>query len=357
MNQLSLKSRIRDYTVEFHNSPSFLGDILKLQNSFIVIDKNVHELYKGSLLRGLGQNNVMLIKIHENMKVLDTVTDIYDAVIKQAPKKNMTLISIGGGITQDVTGFAASTLYRGIKWIYLPTTLLAQADSCIGAKTSLNYMNFKNLVGTFYPPSNIQIYTPFIKTLPDLDYFSGIGEIAKLLLIGGKNDAEYFLNSINGINSRDDKTVSNLTQKALLIKKNYIEDDEFDQGKRNMLNFGHCFGHAIESATNYAIPHGQGVIIGMILAGSVALKRKLLSPSVEEHIRKNMLMPVLKSDVNKLPSLTNKIVEGMKNDKKRTGQGIPLIMINSDYQMLRIDDLSEPEVTQAIKELPTKIAR
>ena len=127
-------------------------------------------------------------------------------------RKNMNLISIGGGITQDITGFVASSLYRGINWIFVPTTLLAQVDSCIGAKTSLNFNHYKNLVGTFYPPSEIHIYPEFLKTLTKEDFYSGVGEMAKLHLMNGEEDTKIFVNSLDKIDKLDNQTLLERTQ-------------------------------------------------------------------------------------------------------------------------------------------------
>ena len=138
----------------------------------------------------------IVLPISEERKNLDTVQELYDQLITRPAKRNLTLISFGGGILQDITGFAASTIYRGVNWIFVPTTLLAQADSCIGSKTSLNYKNFKNLIGTFFPPISIYIYPTFITTQLDSDFYSGIGEVVKLHLMGGDKHyhelAQYF---------------------------------------------------------------------------------------------------------------------------------------------------------------------
>ncbi len=155
VDAINIKSKFREYKVDFCSSDSFIDDLLNIPDSFFIIDKNVWNLYSNELLSKLKTKDHLVLTINEERKTLDVVQEIYDEIIKIAPKKNLTIISIGGGIVQDITGFCASTLYRGVNWIYLPTTLLAQADSCIGAKTSLNYKNYKNLIGTFYPPSKV----------------------------------------------------------------------------------------------------------------------------------------------------------------------------------------------------------
>ena len=280
------------------------------------------------------------------MKNINSVCELYEKIMQFAPRKNLNLISIGGGITQDVTGFVASSLYRGVNWIFIPTTLLAQVDSCIGAKTSLNFNHYKNLIGTFYPPSEIHIYPEFLKTLTKADFYSGVGEMAKLHLMNGEEDTKVFVDSLAGIDNLDPQTLLERTQNCLKIKKSYIEDDEFDTGKRNMLNYGHCFGHAIESSTDFAISHGQAVVVGMILANREALRRGILSAENEKFIREKVLEPVLKVEVPQINIV--KTVEAMGQDKKNLGKGLALVMIQDGYEMVKITDMKVQEAADLL---------
>ena len=199
---LKISSSIRDYEVRFEDSAGFLGELAGHPNVMPVIDENVWKLHQKDNLKGLAGIEKIILSIDEEKKTLETVQLLYDRIMEKSPKKNLALIVIGGGILQDIAGFAASTLYRGINWVFVPTTLLAQADSCIGAKTSLNYRGFKNLIGTFCPPGVIHVYTPFLKTLAEMDYYSGAGEIAKLHIMGGEKDVDDFIRSLPRINQR-----------------------------------------------------------------------------------------------------------------------------------------------------------
>ena len=345
-NKLTIKSNIKNYDVIFEKDNSFFAKLLSYTNSVFVIDENVYKKHAEGCLRNIPKDKVIILPISEEMKNLDTVCGLYERIMRFAPKKNMTIVSIGGGITQDVTGFVASSLYRGVKWIFIPTTLLAQVDSCIGAKTSLNFEHFKNLIGTFYPPCKIHIYPEFLKTLTQEDFYSGVGEMTKLHLMDGLDATQTFIKNLSLIDKRDMKTLLKMTHKCLNIKKSYIENDEFDTGKRNMLNYGHCFGHAIESATNFAISHGQAVVLGMILANKVALNKGFLSKENEEFIYKNVLKPIL--IVNIPPIDVNRTIQAMKQDKKNTGNGLALVMINNSYEMLKITHLTEEEAKEAL---------
>ncbi|MBQ2645176.1 3-dehydroquinate synthase [bacterium] len=343
-----IKSNIKNYTAYFEGNDEFLKKLSQLENSVFVVDEKVYNLHKDDCLKYINQDRLIILQISEERKNIDTVCELYEKIMAFAPRKNLNLISIGGGITQDLTGFVASSLYRGVNWIFVPTTLLAQVDSCIGAKTSLNFKHFKNLVGTFYPPTEIHIYPEFLKTLTREDFYSGVGEMAKLHIMNGEEDTKIFIKSLPLIDKLDSITLLERTQNCLKIKKSYIEDDEFDTGKRNMLNYGHCFGHAIESSTNFAISHGQAVVVGMILANKEAVKQGILSTENEEFIRKNVLEPSL---VVKVPAINpEKTVEAMGQDKKNLGKGLALVMLANNYQMVKITDLQKEEAIRILEE-------
>lgn len=346
--KISVKSNLRNYDVIFSNIEDAVKPLKDNNNTVFIVDQNVWEIYSKNKLSQLNENDVIVLEIGEDKKNLNSVQIVYDQLISKNPKKNLTIVTIGGGIAQDITGFVASTLYRGVGWIFIPTTLLAQADSCIGSKTSLNYKIFKNLLGTFYPPNRVIIDIHFIETLTEYDYYSGVGEIAKLHLMGGKEKADFYFNHINEIKTRDISVLENLISNSLFVKKSYMEDDEFDTGKRNLLNYGHCFGHAIETATDFEVPHGQAVVAGMILANDVANSKGLLEQKIHDEINSKLNEILLKKERIKEinPDL---IIEGMKKDKKRIASGLPLVMLCNAFSLVKITDLTETEASNTMK--------
>ena len=350
LDNFTVRSRFADYPVFFGDAGDRLPGLAEEPNSVFVIDENVWDLHKGSSLKALSAARKIMLPISEEVKTLASVQMLYDRISEFAPKKNTRLVAIGGGITQDIAGFAASTLYRGVKWTFFPTTLLAQADSCIGGKTSLNYKSSKNLIGTFYPPSEVFIWPGFISTLKESDFLSGLGEIAKLCVIGGEGTAKDYANASDKLLAREPETLLLFLRLALEIKKGYIEEDEFDSGRRNILNFGHCFGHAIESASEFAVPHGIAVVYGMLLANIAARRRGLLSGDTESFMRDRMLMPLLNKASLKLELESDRTIQGMKKDKKRTGSKLALVMSMDGFKMRRVDDLDEKEAVAAIEE-------
>ncbi|MDO8804020.1 MAG: 3-dehydroquinate synthase family protein [Elusimicrobiota bacterium] len=350
LENFTVKSKLKDYEVFFGEAAEYLPRLAAGPDCVFAIDENVWRLHKDSALKSLESAPKVILPIGEAVKTLESVQLLYDRIVGFSPKKNMRLVSIGGGITQDITGFAASTLYRGVKWTFIPTTLLAQADSCIGGKTSLNFKSYKNLVGTFYPPTEVYISAGFLSTLVDGDYLSGLGEIAKLCIIGGAESAGAFADALAGLLGREPAALTRFLRLALEIKKGYIEEDEFDAGRRNILNFGHCFGHAIESATGFAVSHGIAVVYGILLANIAARRRGLLSEDAERSMRDRILMPLISSAAAAAPFDGNLIIQGMKKDKKRTGAKLALVMALDGFKMARVDDLEETEAAAAIGE-------
>ncbi len=348
MSVITVTSHLRDYTVSFPESFDFLEKLKEHPERCYAVDENVWRLYSEGPLKDLQHEDVVVLPIREELKSLESVQRLYDHLVQRTAKRNLTLVSIGGGILQDVSGFAASTLYRGINWVFIPTTLLAQADSCIGAKTSLNYKSFKNLLGSFYPPSQVLVYTPFLLTQQDVDFFSGLGEAMKLHIIGGNESMGRMVEMLPAVIRREPGALLESVRNSLLIKRKYITEDEFDTGRRNMLNFGHCFGHAIESASGYEIPHGQAVVLGMLLANMVARERRLLSDRFHQFVERELLLPSLVIKVNRNCLDPKAVIEGMKKDKKRTGEGLALVMMGDGNQMYRVNDLTEQEAAKAL---------
>jgi 3-dehydroquinate synthase len=234
------------------------------------------------------------------------------------------LVAVGGGITQDIACFIATTFMRGIKWTFIPTTLLAQADSCIGSKSSINFGKYKNLLGSFTPPNEIYVCDKFLNSLEDKDFKSGIGEIIKLLLINRELVTPTEITREN---------ISEYVYRAMMVKKRYIEEDEFDKGIRNILNYGHCFGHGIESATNFAIPHGIAITMGMNIANKLALDEGLITQDRYDDMHRT-LFPVYEK-YSRIQINTKEVFAAMTKDKKNTGSKINLILPVGDIMEKR----------------------
>lgn len=357
MNSFVVKSKAGDFTVNFVDNYSFIKKLIKSPHYICLVGRKVYGLYKDKLFKIFPKENILVLDLDEERKTMKTVHIIYKELLSRAAKKNLTIISFGGGINQDVTGFAASTLYRGVNWVYVPTTLLAMADSAIGLKTSLNFNKYKNVIGSFYPPSEIYVNVNFLDTLDKVDFLSGVGEIVKLFLIDkdSTNKLDLILKKINILKERKDKkAISEIIENAMKIKLGYMEGDEFDRGRRNLLNYGHEFGHALEPASDYEIPHGIAVMIGIIFANYVSLKRGLLNKNLYDFLNTKLLLPnILHTGLKLKKEFFNKntILTNMKKDKKRISEGLVLVLPQKDLSLIKVNDLSIDELHYGTIEL------
>lgn len=286
--KLKIKSNIRNYSVNFVDDFSDMISKYSSEKSYYIIDKNVFNLYNKKLKDIIQYNRHLIVESTEQHKNLDYAKIVIRFLMENNIKRNNKLISIGGGIIQDISGFVASILFRGIEWVFYPTTLLSQSDSCIGSKTSINVDDFKNQLGNFYPPSCIVLDVHFLKTLTDIDIKSGLGEIIKVHFLDGEKSLEY-INSHYKQDLSEPEDFREMIYRSLEIKKKIIEKDEFDKDYRNILNYGHTFGHAIESVTNYKVCHGQAVTLGMDMANYISLQKGILSDKSYERMRRILL--------------------------------------------------------------------
>ena len=346
---MRMSSRIRDYDVTFESDAAFLERLSAPGDRVLIVDEGAWRHHRDGCLASFDAAETIVLPIAEELKTLESVAGLYDRLTERAAKRNITIVSVGGGITQDITGFAASTLYRGVNWVFVPTTLLAQADSCIGSKTSLNYRHYKNLLGTFFPPTAVHIYAPFLTTQEETDYMSGLGEVAKLHIMGGQAAADRYEAALPVLLEREPAALLTAVKDSLAIKVSYVEGDEFDTGRRNLLNFGHCFGHAIESATAFGVPHGQAVVLGMMLAGMVARSRGLLSEESERHILRRLLEPSLAPAVTLAGLDDAAVIDAMKQDKKRVGAGLAVVMTTDGLEMVKAVDVTDAEALAALR--------
>lgn len=345
---MEIKSRFKIYTVNFVNSLDGIKLLAEKKEVFFVFDKKVYEIYQAELPE-LTAGQFYLMDAVEQRKNMDTVLEICEKMTGMAAKRNTHLVSVGGGIVQDVTGFVANSLYRGIRWTFYPSTLLAASDSCIGGKSSLNYRGFKNLLGSFYPPDEILIYPNFFRTLTQKDYCSGLGEVIKFNVIDGRDGLERIEQDIDDILQYDDGKLSKYVHTSLEFKKRFIEEDEFDRGVRILLNFAHTFGHAMESVSRYAVPHGLAVAVGMMMANDISVQRGLLGREYAKRIE-NVCYKIL-VDVELKPEWFDSacIIEAIRRDKKQTGESINAVLLKGDFGLAVFGDIEVEEIRKALE--------
>ena len=339
MIKLNVKTNTKQYNIligsKLISSLSFLlrKNSIDFNKCLIVIDKNVPKNFIKKILKSLNNKTKIFHFIHANEKNKNqkNVNQILEKLLKNNFHRNDCLISVGGGITGDVAGFASSLFKRGIKFVNIPTTLLAQVDSSIGGKTGINSIHGKNLIGSFYQPYLVISDIDFLKTLPKRELVCGYGEILKHALISDKKFFN-FLNK-NGSKILDLKNpyIEKAIAKSCKIKKKIIELDETENNLRKILNFGHTFAHAYEATLNYSkkLNHGEAVILGILSASKFSFKNDLLSKKEFDLIKNHLYKLNLPNRVNSFFSINkiNKIVYFMLRDKKNTSSKISLVLL------------------------------
>ena len=341
-----IHSKFKEYEVRMQSDLTFLRELVKTPNAEFVIDEKVYGLYK-SYFTGIPEERLFLVEATEEHKVIDTALAICEKMTEIPAKRNAHLVSVGGGIIQDITGFVANVLYRGIPWTFVPTTLLASCDSCIGGKTSLNYKKYKNLLGTFYPPDALYICPAFFQTLSERDFESGLGEVVKFNIMAGEAGLRNIEDNIDLLLARDEACLQTFVSSSLAFKKDFIEVDEFDRGERIKLNFAHTFGHAIETVTQYDIPHGTAVAIGMMMANHIAVQRGLLDA---ETVRRSeqVLLRVIHIDIDLNDYPLEQFIGAMRKDKKQTSDQLTAVLMTNIAKDLKIvHDVQVDEVDEA----------
>lgn len=312
----------------------------KPRKVFVITDTNVSEIYLDDLKLQLKKLNFefhyYIIPAGEFSKSLKTVENIYEKLSSGLISKNDMIISLGGGVVSDISGFVASTYKRGIKLINIPTSFLAMIDASIGGKNAVNLNSGKNLVGSFYFPDLILIDYNFLNTLPKKELNSGISEAIKC---GAIFDEKLF--SILEKEKFEDN-IENIIYRSILVKKKLVEEDRFDSGKRMLLNFGHTIGHAVESLCGYKnISHGEAVSVGMNAITKISEKLGLTGAGVSERV-KNVCEKYSLPTQNNFP--IDKLSEMILQDKKNFGEYINLVILknigNSFLLKLSIDNIS-----------------
>ncbi len=331
----NIKSRVADYSVTIGGG-IFKKELGSIEGRFIILcDSNLVEQYNVAN----PDFDIISIDANEESKDLQNLPKIFAKLKEMSVSRSDILVGVGGGVIQDITCFVASTYMRGLKWIYFPTTFLGMCDSCVGGKSSINVSGIKNLVGNFHPPQKIIIDVAFCETLPSEEIDAGLCEAMKILFAFNINGDSFNSNLEllkRSVDNRSD--LEELAHLTLTTKKWFIEKDEYDKKERQLLNYGHTFGHAIEPVCNFAIPHGVAVGIGMLWAiyfSSLKHEKDQSSINLESLIKN-----ILKNNQNFVDILLNlelkDIFEAFKSDKKHTNKEYVCIIPNQKGVLERV---------------------
>ena len=351
---MKIQSSTKSYEVNIFPDFEAVQEIVVDNNTFVVIDKTVYNLYNDEMFYNIPKEKLFILEAVEDNKTMETALKICEIMTQIPAKRNIRLVSVGGGIVQDVTGFVANILYRGICWKFYPTTLLAACDSCIGGKTSLNYKKYKNLLGTFYPPNEISICTPFFKTLSDRDFESGLGEVVKFNIMSGENGIQNMEENISALLKRQDDKLKQFVESSLLFKKCFIEEDEFDRGIRIKLNYAHTFGHAFETISHYQIPHGTAVAMGTVVANRISLSRDWLSEETVLRIE-NILWQIIHIDTKDIKMDMDRLLNAVHKDKKQVGNELTAVLMKADMSLNIVHNVTRDEIEAAVLYLFQKL--
>ncbi|MEI7670299.1 MAG: 3-dehydroquinate synthase [Pseudomonadota bacterium] len=326
--------------------------ILRRPKVIIISDENVAKLYLKYLTTSLEnagiKSNSIILPAGEATKSFSNLAQLIDNILSFAPDRNVTLIALGGGVIGDITGFAASILLRGVDFIQIPTSLLAQVDSSVGGKTGINTAYGKNLVGSFYQPKIVLADISSLLTLPKRQLIAGYAEVVKYGVI---RDYDFFVwlleNGENAV-SGNLNLLKHIVKESCKNKAEIVASDERESGIRAILNFGHTLGHSLEAETAYSdrLLHGEAIAIGMVLAMKISVNRKLSSNEDYEKLKNHLKKIGLPIDVREVIAKPNisQIIQHCYQDKKAFDGGLTFILVNEIGKCVIANDITEQEI-------------
>lgn len=331
------------------------GELAKLgcegRRLCIVSDSNVAGRYleavKQEAAGCAAQVETFVFPAGEESKTLANVQELYEVLIRAGFDRKDFLLALGGGVVGDLTGYAAATYLRGIRFIQVPTTLLAQIDSSVGGKTGVDFDRYKNMVGAFHQPSLVYISIPVLRTLPEEQFASGMGELLKYGLSFDAEFYEWAIEHMEEIEERDAETMVYMVSKCCQLKKYIVEKDPTEKGDRALLNFGHTVGHAIEKLKHFELTHGACVALGTVAAAYISWQRGYLDEDEFYEIRDMNVgfgLPISFDGITE-----DAIVEATRHDKKMDGGKIRFILLKKLGKAFIAEDVTEKEMREAVR--------
>jgi 3-dehydroquinate synthase len=289
-------------------------------HTVIFTDTNVDPLYSEPLaetLTELGSEvDVLVVDAGETSKSPDTAVELWEQMLDQGADRKTVVVALGGGVVGDLAGFVAATFARGLDFVQVPTTLLAQVDSSVGGKVGVNLPGAKNMVGAFWQPKGVLIDVNVLTSLPEREYRAGLAEVVKYGVIVDADFFAYLEGNVDAINSREAGVLMHIVERCCRLKADVVEEDEYEtKGRRSILNYGHTFGHAFEAVTGYEqLLHGEGVAIGMMCAARLAEQLGRVDRAFIQ--RQSALLDALKLPTTSPQVDTDELMEAMYHDKK-----------------------------------------
>jgi 3-dehydroquinate synthase len=333
-------------TLNYHNTPIYISEsYLNVSNylpnsdkTIFLVDEHVFHCDK-YIFKSF---NTIVIPSGEQQKSMAFIEELVSKLLDLGADRTYFLVGVGGGVVCDITGFVASIFMRGIKFGFVPTTLLAQVDASIGGKNGVNTGVYKNMIGTITQPEFILIDEIFLSSLPQEEIINGLAEIIKHACIQDKSYLNFIAQNLSAIFSLEKEILGSIITTSVIIKTDIVHQDEKEKGVRKILNFGHTFGHAIEK--KYGIPHGRAVSLGMIIANKIAVFINKLDLSSEKIIKDLLENTGLPTDISQLDLQSLK--ELVFKDKKKSGSSFDFILLNKigeakiiSFSLSQLDDI------------------
>ncbi|MCI8357763.1 MAG: 3-dehydroquinate synthase [Lachnospiraceae bacterium] len=319
----------------------------------VIADSNTAALY-GDAVRNILEGNCKKVILcsfpaGEEHKTLDTVKGLYKTLIEEKFDRKDLLIALGGGVVGDIAGYTAATYLRGVDFVQIPTTLLAQSDSSIGGKTGVDFDGYKNMVGAFYMPKLVYMNIGTLKTLDDRQFYSGFAEVMKHGLIKDAMFYEWLLDNLYEIQDREPDILEEMVMRSCTVKKLVVEKDPKEQGDRALLNFGHTIGHAIEKYKNFEMLHGECVALGAVAAAFISWKHNWLSMEEYYEIRDMFVpfnLPISIDDID-----PEEILALTKSDKKMAAGQIRFVLLKKVGKAVIDTTVSDEDILNALREI------
>ncbi len=354
MDKICVNLGENSYNISFHSDFSKLKDVMHNINApkklLIVTDSNVKSLYADEVMGILTESGYdafcYAFPAGEENKSAETVLGICSACMKHKMDRKSMIVALGGGVVGDMAGFAAAIYMRGISFMQIPTTLLSQSDSSVGGKTGVDFGGAKNILGAFLQPKHVYINVSTVKTLPEREIISGMGEVIKHSVIRDSEFYAFLSENIESVKGLKADTLINMCRTNCTIKAKVVEEDEKESGVRAHLNFGHTIGHAIESASDFTMTHGKCVGLGMIAASYIAEQRGLIPDTELESITELLQSYGFNTRTN--IDDYGKILSLMLSDKKTIGGKLRFVLPVSIGEVDIFDDVTEDEIMSAL---------
>ena len=351
-----------DYNIviesDFNKLSGLLSEIFVSCNKFmLVFDSNTEKYFKEILLKELKsvgkQFFTFTFPAGENSKSLSTVQNLYEELINNNFERKDVILAVGGGVVGDLAGFAAATYLRGIRFVQIPTTLLAMSDSSVGGKTGVDFMAYKNMVGAFHQPKLVYMNTSALASLQEREYLSGMAEVIKYGYIWDREFLVYLKENADKIIAKNKDALEYIIFHSCRIKKEVVENDPMESGLRAILNYGHTIGHAIEKLMNFNLLHGECVALGMAAAMKMTVARGLISDTELDEMKQILVKYKLfkKIPLSDIDFSMNDVLIATKSDKKMQGGKIKFILTKEIGKAEIYNDITDEEILLGIKEV------